>query len=416
MKNLSFCHFVHEDPVGITRRLSLAISSNNVFKGINCSHFRAILGFGKGGKLDPFISKLCSKSRILKVLDIQATSLNQIPNNLGNIFHLRYINLRGTKVQTLPKSINELYNLETLDLRETVVHEIPSEINKLAKLRNLLACNCNYEAMYSLLSFTTGVLMQKGIKNLTSIQNLCYVEVDHGGVHLIQEMKMLRKIRKLSLTLVRREHGDALSAAIVEMKHLENLNITTIAEDEILDLKFISSPPQLQWLRLKARLQKFPNWILELECLVKVRLGFSMLKDDPLQSLKNLPNLLNLCLWDNCYDGETLHFQNGGFQKLMTLNLSRLNKLNSIVIDNETLISVEHLTLENIPQLKEVPSGINHMHNLKDIYFTDMPAEFVESVDPDKGQHYSIIKHVPLVFIRHWYGPNFYDYDIRTIN
>ncbi|MCI12566.1 LRR and NB-ARC domain disease resistance protein, partial [Trifolium medium] len=70
MKNLGFCHFVHEDeesvPVGITRRLSIAISSNNVFKGINSSHFRAIHGFGKGGKLEPFISKLCSKSRILK--------------------------------------------------------------------------------------------------------------------------------------------------------------------------------------------------------------------------------------------------------------------------------------------------------------------------------------------------------------
>ncbi|MCH94244.1 NBS-containing resistance-like protein, partial [Trifolium medium] len=256
MKNLSFCHFVHEDdetvPVGITRRLSIAISSSKEFKfkGITNSHFRAIHGFGEGGELEPFISKLCSKSRILKVLDIQGTSLNQIPSNLGNIFHLRYINLRGTKVQTLPKSIGELHNLETFDLRETPVREIPGEINKLAKLRNLLAYHCNYEAKYSLLSFTTGVLMEKGIKNLTSLQNLCYVEVDHGGVDLIQEMKMLRQIRKLGLTCLRREHGNALSAAIVEMKHLENLNITTIDEDEIIDLNFTSSPPQLQRLHL----------------------------------------------------------------------------------------------------------------------------------------------------------------------
>ncbi|MCI16947.1 NBS-containing resistance-like protein, partial [Trifolium medium] len=113
---------------------------------------------------------------------------------------------------------------------------------------------------------------------------------------------MLRKIKKLGLTRVRREHGNALSAAIMEMKHLENLNITTISEAEIIDLNFKSSPPQLQRLHLKARLQKLPDWIPELECLVKIRLGFSMLKEDPLQSLKNLPNLLNLCLWDNCYD------------------------------------------------------------------------------------------------------------------
>ncbi|MCI06513.1 NBS-containing resistance-like protein, partial [Trifolium medium] len=243
--------------------------------------------------------------------------------------------------------------------------------------------------------------MEKGIKNLTSLLNLYYVELDHGGIYFIQEMKMLRQLRRLGLRHVRREHGNALIAAVVEMKHLENLNITAIAEDEIIDLNFISSPPQLQRLHLKVRLQKLPDWIPKLECLVKVRLSFSMLKDDPLQSLKNLPNLLNLCLWDNCYDGEIFHFQNGGFLKLMTLNFRCLNRVNSIIIDSGTLLSLEHLTLEKIPQLKELPSGIKLMHKLKDIYFTDMPAEFVESIDPDKGQDYSIIKHVPLVFIRH---------------
>jgi len=223
-------------------------------------------------------------------------------------------------------------------------------------------------------------------------------------------------MRKLGLTRVRREHGNSLSAAIEEMKHLENLNITTIVEDEIIDLNFRSSPPQLQRLHLKARLQKLPHWIPKLECLVKVMLGFSMLKDDPLQSPKDLPNLLNLCLWDNCYDGEIFHFQHGGFPKLTILNLSRLERVNSVVIDNETLLSIEHLTLEKIPQLKEVPSGIKSMHKLKDIFFTDMPTEFVKSIDPDKGQDYSVIKHVPIVFIRHRNGPNMYDFDIRTVH
>jgi disease resistance protein RPM1 len=186
----------------------------------------------------------------------------------------------------------------------------------LTKLRHLLAFHRNYEEKYSILGFTTGVLMEKGIKNLTSLQNIFHVEVDHGGVDLIEEMKMLRQIRKLGLRHVRREYGNALSAAITEMQHLELLNITAILEDEIIDLNFLSSPPKLRKLHLKARLKKLPDWMPKLECLVKIRLGFSMLKDDPLQSLKNLPNLRKLNLWDNAYDGEILHFQNGGFQKL----------------------------------------------------------------------------------------------------
>jgi len=140
------------------------------------------------------------------------------------------------------------------------------------------------------------------------------------------------------------------------------------------------------------------------------------LKNDPLQSLKNLPNLLFLALWDNAYDGEILHFEVGGFLKLKRLNLTRLNMVNSIVIGVGTLISLEYLTMDKIPQLKEVPSGIKSLDELKAIEFTDMPVEFVESIDPDKGKDYLIIKHVPLVSIHHSCGPKFYDYTSRTIH
>jgi disease resistance protein RPM1 len=251
---------------------------------------------------------------------------------------------------------------------------------------------------------------------MTSLQNLYYVEVDHGGVDLIQELKMLRQLKRLGVRRVRREHGNALSAAIVEMKHLENLNITTIVDDEIIDLNFTSSPSQLQRLHLKAILQKLPNWIGDLEYLVEIKLALSKLKDDPLQSLKNLPNLQKFGLWDNAYDGEFLHFQNGGFLKLKRLDLSRLTRVNFVLIDKGTLPSLEYLTMDRIPQLKEVPSGIKHLDSLKVINFTEMPAEFVESIVPDNGKDYWIIKHVPLVSIHHSNGPKFFDYDIRTIH
>jgi disease resistance protein RPM1 len=381
----------------------------------NNSHFRAIHVFEKDGSLEHLMGKLCSQSRILKVLDIQGTSLNYIPNNFGNLFHLRYLNLRNTKVKVLPKSIGELQNLETLDLRDTSVHEMPSEINKLTKLRHLLAFYHNYDAKYSLFGFTTGVLVKKGIKNLTSLQNLYYVEIDHGGVDLIQEMKMLRQLRRLGLRHVRREHGEAISAAVEEMQHLESLNITAIAEDEIIDLNFASTPPKLRRLHLKAKLDTLPEWIPKLEYLVEIKLALSKLKDDPMQSLKSLPNLLKLSVWDDAYDGEILHFQNGGFQKLKELVLSYLNRPNSILIEKGALISLEYIRLEKILQLKEVPSGIKHLDKLKIFELSDMPDKFVNSIEPDKGHSYWIIKHVPLVFFRRWVGPKFYDYEIRTI-
>ncbi|KEH32909.1 putative P-loop containing nucleoside triphosphate hydrolase, leucine-rich repeat domain, L [Medicago truncatula] len=419
IKDLRFCHCVHDDgelPVnGKTRRLSITTSDNDVLKSTNISHFRAIHVFDKAGSLEHFVGKLGSKSRILKVLDIQGTSLNHVPKNLGSLFHLRYLNLKNTKIHALPKSVGELQNLETLDIRYTLVREIPSQINKLTKLRHLLALHRNYEENYSLLGFTSGVKMEKGIKNMASLQKLYYVDVKHRGVDLINEMKMLKQLRRLGLRHVRREHGDALSAVIVEMKHLEDLNITTIGEDETINLNFVSYPHQLQRLHLKARLDTLPDWIPKLESLVEIKLALSKLKNDPLQSLKNLPNLLKFGLWDDAYDGEILHFRIGGFLKLKRLNLSRLNRVKYICIDEGTLISLEYLTMNRIPELMEVPYGIKSLNNLKAINFSEMADEFFESIDQNNGNDYWSIKHAPLVSFHHTSDPKFNDDEICTI-
>ncbi|KAJ1405887.1 Virus X resistance protein-like, coiled-coil domain [Sesbania bispinosa] len=336
MKDLSFCHLMHEDDelvtVGTTRRFSIAASSNNVLRSTSNSGIRSILCL--------------------------------------------------TKV--LPRSIGKLLNLETLDLRQTLVRLLPREINKLTKLRLLPVYYKRFDEYSSaVLNFTIGVRMQK--------------------------------LRKLGINNMRREYGTALCAAIEEMNQLECLNVSAIAEDEIIDLNFISSPSKIRWLYLKARLEKLPDWIPKLEYLVKLRLALSKLSVDPLKLVKNLPNLLRLSMWDNAYDGEVLHFQSGGFPKLKELDLSRLNRVSSILIDKGALLCLEHFKIDKIPQLKEVPSGIKPLDNLKVIDFVDMPAEFVESIDTENGQDYWIIKHVPLVFIRRWIGPKSRDYEVRTI-
>ncbi|OIW13308.1 hypothetical protein TanjilG_02828 [Lupinus angustifolius] len=420
MKDLSFCHFVHEDDqpieVGLARRLSIATSSKDVLSCAVHLSIRAVHIFEKGELPEDFMTKIFAKFKHLKVLDFEDSSLNYVPDNLGNFLHLRYLNLRNTKVQALPKSIGNLHNLETLDLRQTIVHQLPSEIKKLTKLRHLSAYYRNYETDYCAIRTTKGVVVKNGIEFLTSLQNLYFVEADHGELDLIEKLKKLRQLRRLGLRRVRREFGNALCASIVEMKELESLNITAVSEDEIIDLNFISSPPQLRWLNLKARLQKLPDWIPKLQYLVNLRLCLSMLEDDPLKSLKNLPNLLRLSLCDNAYNGEILHFEERGFPKLKKLLLAHLNRVHSIIIDNEALLDLEYLSVERISTLKKVPFGIKHLTKLKNINFSDMPTEFVESIDPNKGKFYCTINHVPLVFIRHKVGPKIDDYDTLTIH
>ena len=111
-----------------------------------------------------------------------------------------------------------------------------------------------------------------------------------------------------------------------------------------------------------------------------------------------------------------LHFQRRGFPKLKQPELSRLNRVNSVVIEEGALVCLEHFTIIKMSHLKKVSSGIKALENLKVLDFISMPTEFVESIVPENGQDYQIINHVPLVFVRHWIGLKVSDYKVRSIH
>ncbi|GMP78479.1 hypothetical protein CsSME_00034399 [Camellia sinensis var. sinensis] len=124
-----------------------------------------------------------------------------------------------------------------------------------------ISVHTHYCNMDKVMESIVGVKIQRGIGGLEELQNLWYVETNHG---LIKENEKLRQLRKLGITKLEREHGRALCAAIKKMKYLQYLSVWTSSDDEILNLYYISSssPPQyLQRLRLTGRLEKLPDWI-----------------------------------------------------------------------------------------------------------------------------------------------------------
>jgi hypothetical protein len=89
--------------------------------------------------LRSFIVKLFKKFKLLKLLDFEDAPIDYLPQEVGNLFHLKHLSLRRTKVKILPKSMGRLQNLQTLNVLETAVRELPIEIFRLCKLRHLLA-------------------------------------------------------------------------------------------------------------------------------------------------------------------------------------------------------------------------------------------------------------------------------------
>jgi disease resistance protein RPM1 len=89
--------------------------------------------------------------------------------------------------------------------------------------------------------------------------------------------------------------------------------------------------------------------------------------------LENMQNLLSLSISHKAYEGESLHFHDGGFQNLKELYICHLPNLNSIVIDKGALQSLKKFELTSIPNLKTVPAGIQNLEKLEILNVQKVP-------------------------------------------
>ncbi|CAJ2639917.1 unnamed protein product [Trifolium pratense] len=345
-EELNFCKHISEDGQsslsGTVRRLSITTTSDDFIERIESSHVRSILVFTNKTS-NTLAKRIPAKCRWLKVLDYESTPLFNIPEKFGNLIHLKYLSLGYITAGKIPNSIGMLQNLETLDLKATSVSELPKEV--------------------------------------------------------IKELGKLKKMRELGLLNVCREDYNVLSSSINEMQHLEKLHVklSSATNDEFVDLNLISPPTKLRKLTLRGRLQKLPEWILELQNLVVLRLKLSCLTKDPMQSLKSLQHLLILSIGVGAYGGSHLYFQDGWFQKLKELDIGSSDELREIIIDKGTLSSLKKLQLYGLPKLKNIPTGIQHLEKLEVLHIRSMQVEYLQHKSPEDWNW--IMEHVPLVEI-----------------
>ncbi|XP_062160738.1 disease resistance protein RPM1-like [Alnus glutinosa] len=398
-EEMNFCQVLEAGDTtshGKSRCLSIHDVRENVFETSEYSRVRSVFLFNISEMPRSFIVKLFKMFKLLKVLDFEDAPIDYLPEEVGNLFHLKHLSLRRTKVKILPKSMGRLQNLQTLNIMETPVHELPIEIFRLYKLRHLLAHYHDLEIESSLYAMQ-GVKVRDGVGCLSDLQTLSLVEANHHGVGLFTELGKLSQLRMLGISNMAAENGRDLCASLQNMVQLKILVVSSISEEEILDLQSISSPPQfLKHIFLRGRLQKLPNWIAGLHNLVTLGLCFSFLVEDPLLCVQTLPNLTNLSLHQG-YDGEHLHFEEGGFQKLKKLTLKKLSRLKMVEIDKGSLAVLEQLEIGPCPQMKEVPFGIQHLKSLKILDFYEMQGEFVRHMQPDGGKDYWKVKKVTTI-------------------
>ncbi|KAL5548074.1 hypothetical protein UlMin_003305 [Ulmus minor] len=270
---------------------------------------------------------LCGSDKLCRVHDLLHDIIISRANEMG---FCQILDEKSSKISGKSRrlSIQGTENaVETiLDFMFTAISELPVEITKLQNLRVLLGFYHNLEAGFSITTFS-GTRTPKGFGCLENLHILGLVNGYHRGAAFFKELENLKQLRWLIMSDLATENERALCVAIEKMNHLERLNLVSINKDVILALEALSSPPPfLSRLQLTGRLQKLPNWVSKLQNLSTLGLNDSRLADDPLKYLKNLPSLVYLWLLV-AYEGEQLHFEQGGFQKLKLLQLNKLDGL-----------------------------------------------------------------------------------------
>ncbi|KAL3534616.1 hypothetical protein ACH5RR_003077 [Cinchona calisaya] len=382
------------------RRIAIHEFIENHHEYNRFKHLRSLLIFGYRNPLnESSLSKLLSgRPKFLNVLNLEGAKLKSIPKEVFKLFHLKYLNLRDTGVEIISQSIGNLQNLEYLNLVNTDVMELPIGILKLRKFRELLVY---HQGDYSKNFVVRGFRAPREIGRLLSLVVLYSIEADNDET--VREIGKLTQLMKLSITKLRREDGKELCSSLGKLTNLRKLFVNSIKEDEILDLQHPISPtPQaLQLLSLTGQLEKVPQWLSSLQGLTVIGLLGSGLREDPLESLQDLPNLVEIT-FNKAYEGKQLCFKAGGFQKLKKLDLARLQQLKWVRVEKDALPCLQCLLVGDCKQVNELPWGMQNLNKLQQLGFFNMGNELVMKLEDKGSEEYQKVVKVPEIVIANW--------------
>ncbi|PON76287.1 LRR domain containing protein [Parasponia andersonii] len=226
--------------------------------------------------------------------------------------------------------------------------------------------------------------------------------------------------RRLYQSLIQRnyEEEDQTRKAIEKLKkQIELLSLVTFNENEVLRIDNgnfgVSSPLSnplnlLTTLALGGKLERLPCWFDRSDRYLKnfkaLHLHWSSLTDeDFLSRIGKLANLVELVL-RNAYEGYKLLFLEG-FEKLRCLSLFYFPELNEIVIEKGVMPALGYFHIFHCEELKRPPSGVEHLHCLRELHLAWVSNELIERVC-EGGSDRSMVKH-----IRHiWHQGTFPEY------
>jgi Leucine-rich repeat (LRR) protein/uridine kinase len=231
---------------------------------------------------------LISSFKCLRSLNLSRSNIQEVPNSIDKLKHLRYLNLSwNVDIKLLPASITKLQNLQTLILDVcSELKELPKDTRNLISLRHL--------ALYRCESLTH---MPHGLGKLTALQTLSfyilgkkesYVPKKKGGLSDLSGLDELSgRLHIRGLEHLRSSPLEARAADLERKQYLRTLKLDwgryieagydkgkAIANDEQL-LQNLRPHLNLKELIIEGYAgEKFSGWVSLLSNLVSITISY----------------------------------------------------------------------------------------------------------------------------------------------
>ncbi|KAG1370925.1 putative disease resistance RPP13-like protein 1 [Cocos nucifera] len=331
------------------------VAFDKLYRYANLRTFKLSAKFREHVKKVP--ADLFLKLTCLRVLDLSFSDIEELPDSVGDLIHLRYLGLYETKIQSLPESVCWLYNLQTLELGECYkLRELPKGTSYMVNLRHLgLHVDWEKEAN-SMLS------MPQGIGKLTSLQTLSrFIVTSENGCN-IGELKDLNLRGELCISKLENVI-DAMNANL-SGKRIDNLKLQWSKINPTAQQGGSDCGRVIECLRPHIKLKylwienyagsNFPGWLGDSSFSHLETLRLSCCKNcEQLPLIGQLPRLRNL--WIKDMHGMRSMGNFVGFQSLEKLTLSDMPNLERLFeVEDGEIPRLHELSILECPQIKEL--------------------------------------------------------------
>nr|UBY07085.1 NBS-LRR disease resistance protein [Dasypyrum villosum] len=312
-----------------------------------------------------------TKFETLRVLDFEGCRMGLVKydmDGMENLFQLKYLSFKKTDIRELPSGVVMLHDLETLDLRITEIREMPSRIVQLTKLQHLC---CGFQQKIPI-----------GIGNITNLREISGFYITMSSVGAVVELGSLINLEVLDVQCEESQecnsHAEMFHSSLCKLGSYKLQSVCIYGSNSSL-FELLDS-----WSPLPSRLQRFgmgtpycfsklPQWITsKLTSLAYLDINLSVITEEVLGILGELPALLSLNLYTNTVHKDRLVLQGRGFRCLKEFFYGPFDEgAGTLVFEKGALPKLEKLRLWFFVSMAKAYGfylGIEHLPYLKDVH------------------------------------------------